>query len=90
MKDSDGTVVIYGDRLRGGTAQTVCFCLELRRPHQLIDASKISAEGATKLIADFVCKTKIGILNVAGPRESEWPQGYDYAFRALDIFLTAL
>jgi Circularly permutated YpsA SLOG family len=90
VKDSDGTVVVYCDRLSGGTAQTVSFCLELRRPHQLIDASKISAEGATKLIGDFVDKNKIDILNIAGPRESEWPQGYDYAFRALDIFLTAL
>ena len=66
------------------------FVLELKRPHELIDASKISAEGAAKLIADFVGKNKIGILNVAGPRQSEWPEGYDYASRALDIFLTAL
>ena len=33
-------------------------------------------------------KHKIDILNVAGPRQSEWPEGYDYAYRALDIFLT--
>ena len=33
-------------------------------------------------------KHKIDILNVAGPRQSEWPEGYDYAYRALEIFLT--
>src|SRR5216110_148654 len=71
VKDSDGTVVIYPVELRGGTEQTVRFCLELKRPHELIDASKISAEGAAKLIADFVHENKIGILNVAGPRKSE-------------------
>ena len=87
VKDSDGTVVIYPGELRGGTEQTVRFCIHLKRPHQLIDASKISAEDATKLIADFVRKNKIGILNVAGPRQSEWPEGYDYAFRALSAFL---
>ena len=87
VKDSDGTVVVYCDRLGGGTAQTVYFCLELKRPHELIDASKISAEGAAKLIADFVHENKIGILNVAGPRKSEWPEGYDYASRALSAFL---
>ena len=87
VKDSDGTVVIYSAELRGGTEQTVRFCVDLKRPHQLIDASKISAEDATKLIADFVRKNKIGILNVAGPRQSEWPEGYDYAFRALSAFL---
>jgi hypothetical protein len=90
VKDSDGTVVVYCDDLSGGTAQTVYFCLELKRPHELIDASKISAEGAAKLIGYFVDKNKINILNVAGPRQSEWPEGYSYASRALDIFLTAL
>jgi putative molybdenum carrier protein len=90
VKDSDGTVVIYSAELRGGTEQTVRFCVELKRPHELINASKISAEGAAKLISDFVRKNKVGILNVAGPRQSEWPEGYDYAFRALSGFLKLL
>ena len=36
VKDSDGTVVVYTGKLGGGTEQTVRFCVELRRPHQLI------------------------------------------------------
>jgi hypothetical protein len=87
VKDSDGTVVVYCDDLSGGTAQTVYFCLELKRPHELIDASKISTESAAKLIGDFVDKNKIDILNIAGPRQSEWPEGYAYASRALNAFL---
>ncbi len=89
-KDSDGTVVIYPGELRGGTEQTIRFCADLKRPHRLIDASKLSLERASELISDFVCENKIGILNVAGPRQSEWPEGYDYASRALDAFLLAL
>jgi Circularly permutated YpsA SLOG family len=87
VKDSDGTVIIYQLKLRGGTEQTVRFCLELKRPHELIDASEISAEDAAKLIGDFVDKNKINILNVAGPRQSEWREGHDYASRALSAFL---
>jgi hypothetical protein len=87
VKDSDGTLVIYPHELRGGTEQTVRFCVELKRPHQLIDASRVTSQVAAKLIADFVRKNKIGILNIAGPRQSEWPEGYDYAFRALSAFL---
>ena len=87
VKDSDGTLIIYCGRLSGGTEQTVRFCIELRRPHQLIDGSTISTEGAAKLIADFVRNNKIGILNVAGPRQSEWPEGYAYASCALSAFL---
>ena len=87
VKDSDGTVVIYPGELRGGTEQSVRFCVDLKRPHKLIDASKISAEGAAKLVGDFVDKNKINILNVAGPRQSEWREGHDYASRALSAFL---
>ena len=87
VKDSDGTVVIYPGKLGGGTEQTVHFSVEQRRPHELIDASKVSAEDAAKLISDFVRKNKVGVLNVAGPRESEWPKGYDYASGVLDAFL---
>jgi hypothetical protein len=87
VKDSDGTVIIYPGKLSGGTEQTVRFCIELQRPHQLIDASKISAKVGAKLISDFVRKHKIDVLNVAGPRQSEWPEGYDYAYRALNAFL---
>jgi Circularly permutated YpsA SLOG family len=87
VKDSDGTVVIYPAELRGGTEQTVRFCVDLKRPHKLIDASKISPEAAAKLIGDFVRENKIGILNVAGPRQTEWPEGYDYASRLMSAFL---
>ena len=87
VKDSDGTVIIYAGKLSGGTEQTVRFCIEQQRPHQLIDASKISAEDAARLISDFVRKNKIGILNVAGPRQSEWTKGYDCASRSLEAFL---
>ena len=87
VKDSDGTVIIHPGQLSGGTEQTVRFCVELRRPHQLIDASKLSVERGAKLISDFVRENQIGILNVAGQRKSEWADGYDYAFRALDIVI---
>ena len=46
VKDSDGTLIIYSRKLSGGTEQTVRFCVEQERPHELIDASKISTEKA--------------------------------------------
>jgi hypothetical protein len=88
VKDSDGTVIIYPGDLSGGTEQTVRFCVEYQRPYQLIDASKIPSEKTAELIAEFVRKQRIDILNVAGPRQSEWPEAYEYAFRSLDGFLT--
>ena len=87
IKDSDGTVIIYPGKLSGGTEQTLHFCVEQRRPHELIDASNVSTQKAAQLIADFVRENKIGILNVAGPRQTEWPEGYDYASRVMSAFL---
>jgi hypothetical protein len=90
VKDSDATVIIYFDKLRGGTEQTVHFCSEQDRPHKLIKAAEVSAVRAAEIVAELVREERISTLNVGGPRQSEWPQGYDYAFRALDIFLSKL
>ena len=90
LKDSNGTVIIYFDKLSGGTEQTVCFCVEQQRPHRLIDASRVSTEDAAKLIVEFVRNYAIDTLNVAGPRQSEWPEGYDYALRVLAIWLSSI
>jgi hypothetical protein len=87
VKDSDGTVVIYPGKLYGGTEQTVRFCVKLKRPHELLDASKLATKDAAKLMAEFVRNNKISVLNVAGPRQSEWPEGYDYASHVIGAFL---
>ena len=90
VKDSDGTVVIYSGEPRGGTEQTIRFCVELQRPHQLIDASRVPAEGVVKLITDFVRKNGIEVLNVAGPRQSEWAEGYHYTCQSLQAFVNSI
>jgi hypothetical protein len=87
VKDSDGTVIIYSEHLRGGTEYTVQCCIDQKRPHKLVDASKSSVEDAAMQLSDFVRDQKIEVLNVAGPRQTEWTTGYDYAFRALKLFL---
>jgi hypothetical protein len=86
VKDSDGTVIVYPGKLTGGTEQTVQFCVGHQRPHLLVDASRVSSEDAARLIGEFVRKHKINVLNVAGPRQSEWAQGYDYAAFTLEAF----
>ncbi len=90
VKDSDGTVVIYFNKLRAGTEYTVHCCKQLPHPHKLINAANISSQEAAQSMVDFVREHKIDTLNVAGPRQSEWPEGYEYAFRALEIFLNLI
>jgi hypothetical protein len=81
-------VIIFRGEMSGGTKQTREFCESEKRAHLLIDAAKTSAPDAVQLIRDFVQQRNIATLNVAGPRESEWRQGYDYAFEAVDCFLS--
>jgi len=90
VKDSDGTAVICPGEPRGGTRFTIECCRELKRPHKIVDAARTSPEDAAQALADFVREHKIDILNVAGPRQSEWAEGYDYACRVLEMFVSAL
>jgi hypothetical protein len=87
VKDSDGTVIIFPGELRGGTKRTREFCESEKRAHQLIDAGRVSVDEALELIIKFVRENGIRILNVAGPRASEWTEGYNYALRVLDLFI---
>ena len=87
VKDSDGTVVIYFSELGGGSAFTVECCEQLNRPHLVMDAHTTSTEDAAEKITSFVNEHSIRVLNVAGPRQSEWPAGYDYAISVLQGFL---
>ena len=90
IKDSDGTVIIYHGKSSGGTDQTVRFCVEQQRPCKLIDPSNVSTEEAAQLIADFVRANKIDVLNVAGPRQSEWAKGYDHTTSILEAFVNSI
>lgn len=84
--DADATLIFFDRELRGGSEFTLRCCIEHSRPHLLIDSTH-EHDGAANAIVDLTRKHKIDILNVAGPRQSEWPNGYEYASRVLDIFL---
>ncbi|HLW35687.1 MAG TPA: putative molybdenum carrier protein [Chthoniobacterales bacterium] len=90
VRDSDGTIVIYFHELSGGTAYTVGCCIEQRVAHRVIDAAKYSPEDAVPLMGAFIRDHDVEILNIAGPRASEWAGGYDYAFRAIDVLLSRM
>jgi Circularly permutated YpsA SLOG family len=77
--DSDGTAIIYYETLKGGTRLTRNLCALLKRPYILIDARRVSEAEAVEAVVKFVEDNEVQTLNVAGPRESGWAQGYAYA-----------
>ena len=88
--DSDGTVIIYFGFLKGGTEQTVMYCIKERKPYLLLDAEEIPTKRASQRILDFIRRNGVSILNVAGPRAGEEPRGHEYAEKAISGFLNML
>ena len=86
VHDSDGTVIFHCGELGCGTEYTVECCAEQKRPRVLLDAEMVAPGEAGKIIKYFVQTVRIETLNIAGPRQSEWSGGYDYAFAALEKF----
>ncbi len=78
VQTGDGTLVVYRDELRGGTALTVSMALKQRKPLKLIDISLAEPALAVEKVREFCIKNRIGTLNVAGPRASQCSDIYSY------------
>jgi Circularly permutated YpsA SLOG family len=86
--DSDATVILFDSvrwsgALAGGTLLTRTVSEALNRPHLVIDAATANATEAAERIVQFAEAHRVRVLNVAGPRASEWPQGYAFALASI-------
>ena len=72
------------------TRLTWVFCEQHGRPSLLIDASALSPAQATDALVDFVTANGLGVLNIAGPRASKWPEAFDYAMKLVAAALKRL
>jgi len=87
VSDADGTVIFHRGALQGGTKATADFCIESRKPWLSIDATALGPADAAEQLGKFVQTRRIEILNIAGPRASQWPQGYAFTIETLRRFL---
>jgi GT2 family glycosyltransferase len=76
--------------LKGGTRETARLCAEKKKPCVLIGAAEPDTQAAAERACRFVREHGIHVLNVAGPRESEWRQGYDFARTVVTGMVTLL
>lgn len=88
--DSDGTLIIYFDRVFGGTGETLDICFQEKQPCLLIDAKEVSMNRAAEKAIAFIQEYDIGVLNVAGPREGDEPDAYGYAKSVVTAMLAQL
>ena len=83
LSESDGTLILYHGYLSGGTQETMVQCIRLHKPYKLIDAQAVSVQYASELALAFITDFGIAVLNVAGPRLSQWSDGYQYSLEVI-------
>jgi len=81
---ADATLIIYINMLKGGTALTARLCQQHKKLFLLIDANDKHESSAIKDIFSFIQEYKISVLNVAGPRKSQWPGGYQFTYECIE------
>ena len=85
--DSDATLILFQEKVKGGTLLTKRVCKSHRVPHLLIRLDHPNDEELQSEIdqaRDWLQTQKPKLLNVAGPRESNFP-GIEK--RSLDFLL---
>jgi hypothetical protein len=117
VADSDGTLIISNREPIGGTRETIDRCVEMDKPHLVIDCERVQIDAAIELALGFIrhlssrahardrasVRTRPGlrrdpspslgmtiVLNVAGPRASQWPEGHKIAEQIVSTVLRRL
>jgi hypothetical protein len=71
--EAHATVVFTFGEPEGGSALTLDLARRHRKPHLHLDLARLTPEQASDLLRAWVEKEGVGILNVAGSRESNAP-----------------
>ena len=81
VRDSDGTLVLRRDKVDPGTALTIRLASRQARPLLLIDLAN-PLESVT--VEQWIQRSGVQHLNIAGPRESQSPGIYEEACTFLE------
>lgn len=82
--DSDGTLIFSRGKLTGGPALTRKLAKQHQKPWLHIDLDKVEETEADSIIAGWIHRNDIQVLNVAGPRASKDPGIHDIVSRILE------
>ena len=90
VRDSDATLAVAAGKPEGGTALAVLEARRTGKPVLIIDvrAGRFAPDVEAVRIKRWLDARKVKSLNVAGPRESEWPGAYDTATDLLNALFS--
>ncbi len=83
VRDSDGTLIVFSQKLSTGTKLTRDLCVREKKPFLAVDASQVGVKQAVSSTMQFIAEHAIAVMNVAGPRLSGWPAGYQFALEVV-------
>jgi len=87
VEDSDGTLILNRGPIQGGTLSTWRFLNELDKPSYRLQLETDLDDSVVLDVLAWLERYAIATLNVAGPRESDFPGIYAQATRFLDRLL---
>lgn len=85
--DGDGTLILSHGPLTGGSALTEKIAARLHKPCLHIDFNDAEVAQAAREVSDWIERSGIRILNVAGPRASSDPGIYDLTRQLIQLLL---
>lgn len=90
VKDSDGTLIISPGWLFGGTFLTKQIADEINKPVFVVSTFNTTFELIADKIFKWINHYSIRILNIAGPRQSQWLTGYEISFYITESLINKL
>lgn len=88
VRDSCATLIFLGEKSSRGTILTIRYCIAQRKPHFIFAIDTNELRNAEEKLKAWLFKSSPKVLNVAGPRETESRNIYDFVFRVLSNALT--
>ena len=82
--DSDGTLILSHGLLTGGSALTTSFAEKHKKPWIHIDLQTTLSPDAARMIREWIGRSGVKIMNVAGPRASKDPMIYQAVMDLLE------
>lgn len=86
IDESDGTLIIGHPELSKGTLATKNYALKTNKP-VLIFADSFDSKNKINETINWLKNNNVEVLNIAGPRQSEWTDAYRTAFKITSILI---
>ncbi|WP_321288077.1 putative molybdenum carrier protein [uncultured Sunxiuqinia sp.] len=80
INESDATLIVYEEKLSGGTLLTYNYASEKNKPIFLFKVSPFLIDETLEQLFHFLKINQVETLNIAGARASMWDKAYELSY----------